>query len=154
MINASHVRDLVEQVLQETDCFLVDVHVTPMNKITVSIDRKGGIAISQCVEVSRFIEKSLDRDTEDFELEVSSAGMDQPFKVLKQYLKNAGREVDVKMKDGKKVNGILLGADESGFSIKQITKERIEGRKAKLTVETDVRFSYDDIKETKLVIKF
>ena len=58
------------------------------------------------------------------------------------------------MKDGKKVNGILLGADESGFSIKQITKERIEGRKTKLTVETDVRFSYDDIKETKLVIKF
>lgn len=125
-----------------------------MNKITVSIDRKGGIAISQCVEVSRFIEKSLDRETEDFELEVSSAGMGQPFKVLKQYLKNVGREVDVKIKDGKKVNGILLGADESGFSIKQITKERIEGRKAKLEVETEVRFSYDDIKETKIVIKF
>lgn len=154
MIAASHIRELTEKALEGADAFLVDAHVTPMNKITVSIDRKGGISISQCVEVSRFIEKSLDRDAEDFELEVSSAGMDQPFKVLKQYLKNAGREVDVKLKDGKKVNGILLGADENGFSIKQVTKERIEGRKAKQTVETEVRFGYDDIKETKLVIKF
>lgn len=154
MISDLHIRELAEKALEGTESFLVDVHVTPMNKIIVLIDRDGGVNIRQCVEVSRFIEKSLDRDAEDFELEVSSAGLDQPFKVLRQYLKNMGKEVDVKLKDGKKVKGNLLAATEEGITIQQISKERIEGRKAKQSVEKNIEIKFPDIKETKVVIKF
>ena len=154
MINESHIRSLAEKALESGDCFLVDVHVTPMNKIIVQIDREGGVGINQCVELSRFIEKSLDRDAEDFELEVSSAGLDQPFKVLRQYQKNIGREVDVKLADGKKVKGNLISADEKGITVQQVTKERIEGRKAKQNVEKNFTFTFPEIKETKVVIKF
>src|ERR1043165_6567784 len=128
MISALNIRELAERALQGTDCFLVDVHVTPMNKIIVLIDREGGVGINQCVEVSRFIEKSLDRDAEDFELEVSSAGLDAPFKVLRQYQKNIGKEVDVKLADGKKIKGQLVDANEKGITVQQVTKEKIEGR--------------------------
>lgn len=154
MISDLHIRELAEQALEGTDCFLVDVHVTPMNKIIVLIDRNEGVNISQCVAVSRFIEKSLDRETEDFELEVSSAGLDQPFRVLRQYQKNIGKEVDVKLKDGKKVKGNLLAATTEGITIQQITKERIEGRKAKQDVEKNFELNFSDIKETKVVINF
>lgn len=154
MISVTHIRELAEQALEETDCFLVDVHVTPMNKIIVLIDREGSVAINQCVSVSRFIEKSLDREAEDFELEVSSAGLDQPFKVLRQYEKNIGKEVDVKLIDGKKISGKLLSADDNGIILLQVSKERIEGRKAKQTVEKNISLTYPEIKETKIVIKF
>lgn len=154
MISDLHIKNLAEKALEGTDSFLVDVHVTPMNKIIVLIDREGGVSINQCVEVSRFIEKSLDRDAEDFELEVSSAGLDQPFKVLRQYQKNIGREVDVKLADGKKVKGNLISADEKGITVQQITKEKIDGRKAKQNVEKKFSFTFPEIKETKVVIKF
>jgi ribosome maturation factor RimP len=154
MISELHIRTLAEQALEGTDAFLVDVHVTPMNKIIVLLDRDGGVGINQCVAVSRFIEKSLDREAEDFELEVSSAGLDQPFKVLRQYQKNIGREVDVKLADGKKIKGNLVSADESGITVQQSVKERIEGRKAKQTVEKTLTFTFPEIKETKVVIKF
>jgi ribosome maturation factor RimP len=154
MISALNIRELAERALQGTDCFLVDVHVTPMNKIIVLIDREGGVGINQCVEVSRFIEKSLDRDAEDFELEVSSAGLDAPFKVLRQYQKNIGKEVDVKLADGKKIKGQLVDANEKGITVQQVTKEKIEGRKAKQTVEKNFSFTFPEIKETKVVIKF
>lgn len=154
MISDLHIRELAERALEGTESFLVDVHVTPMNKIIVLIDGDGGVNIRQCVEVSRFIEKSLDRDAEDFELEVSSSGLDQPFKVLRQYQKNLGKEVDVKLKDGKKVKGNLISATENGITIQQISKERIEGRKAKQNVEKNFDFSFPEIKETKIVIKF
>lgn len=154
MTSDSHIRELAERALEGTDSFLVDVHVTPMNKIIVLIDRDGGVNISQCVEVSRFIEKSLDRDAEDFELEVSSAGLDQPFKVLRQYQKNIGKEVDVKLADGKKIKGNLIRATAEGITIQQVTKERIEGRKAKENVERNFDFTFPEIKETKVIIKF
>ena len=154
MMSDLHIRELAERALEGTERFLVDVHVTPMNKIIVLIDGAQGVNISQCVAVSRFIENSLDRDAEDFELEVSSSGLDQPFKVLRQYQKNIGKEVDVKLADGKKVKGNLISATEKGITIQQVSKERIEGRKAKQNVEKNFDFSFPEIKETKIVIKF
>lgn len=154
MISDLHIRELAEKALEGTENFLVDVHVTPMNKIIVLIDSNGGVNIRQCVEVSRFIENSLDRETEDFELEVSSSGLDQPFKVLRQYEKNLGKEVDVKLADGKKIKGNLISATEEGITVQQITKERIEGRKAKQEVTKNFELKYPEIKETKVVIKF
>jgi ribosome maturation factor RimP len=154
MISDTHIRELAEKALEGTECFLVDVHVTPMNKIIVLIDRDGGVNIRQCVEVSRFIENSLDRETEDFELEVSSSGLDQPFRVLRQYQKNLGKEVDVKLKDGKKITGNLIRATEEGITIEQINKVRIEGRKAKEEVKKNIDLAFPEIKETKVVIKF
>lgn len=154
MISPLHIRELAEKALEGTDSFLVDVHVTPMNKIIVLLDREGSIGINQCVEVSRFIEKNLDRDAEDFELEVSSAGLDSPFKVLRQYQKNIGREVDVKLADGKKVKGQLISANENGITVQQVSREKTEGKKSKQQVERNFSFSYPEIKETKIVIKF
>ena len=154
MITADHISELAEKGLKSTDCFLVDVHVTPMNKIIVQIDREKGVSISQCVELSRFLEKNLDRDAEDFELEVSSAGLDQPFKVLRQYQKNIGREVDVKLTDGKKFKGQLISADNNGITLQQVSREKTEGRKGKQLVERNMNFTFPEIKETKVIIKF
>ena len=121
MISDLHIRNLVEKALESTHSFLVGVHVTPMNKIIVLLDREGGVSIKQCVEVSRFIEKNLDREAEDFELEVSSAGLDQPFKVLRQYQKNIGRFVEVLTKEGIKKEGKLVSVGEQDLVIEEVT---------------------------------
>src|SRR5665213_3445944 len=100
MMSASHIREIAEKKVTENKSFLVDVTVSASNKIKVTIDNFEGLAIDECVNMSRWIESQLDRDTEDFELEVSSPGLDQPFKVIRQYQKNIGKEVDVKFIDG------------------------------------------------------
>src|ERR1700754_1993854 len=108
MISTSLVRELAEKKLHEGDSYLVDVTVSASNKIRVTIDNFRGISIQECVTMSRWIENQLDREQNDFELEVTSPGLDQPFKVLKQYEKNIGREVEVIFSDGQKTEGKLL----------------------------------------------
>ena len=103
--------------------FLVDVDVTSDNRIVVEIDQAEGVWIDDCVDLSRFIESSLNRDVEDYELEVGSAGIGQPFKVLQQYINHIGQEVEVLPKSGAKIKGILTAADEKGFVIKTTRKE-------------------------------
>lgn len=159
MISTTFIRELAEQKLLETgenpgDSYLVDVTVSAANKIRVTIDNVRGISIQQCVSMSRWIENHLDREVEDFELEVSSPGMDQPFKVFRQYLKNLGKEVEVKLADGTKIAGKLSAATEEQIELEQEVKERIEGRKAKQTVTKKFTFPMSEIKETRKVIKF
>lgn len=137
---------MAEEKLAGTDSYLVEVKVNPRNQIKVFIDNQKGIGISQCVEVSRHIEGNLDREVEDFELEVSSAGLDQPFKVIQQYKKYLGKKVKVLTKDGNKLTGTLLNADNEGFEIETEAKKKEEPKK--------VNFKYDDVKETKVVISF
>ena len=102
MISTALIREIAENKLRENESFLVDVIISPTNKIRVTIDNFQGVSIQECVSVSRFIENQLDREAEDFELEVSSPGLDQPFKVLQQYQKYLGREVEIKFFEGKK----------------------------------------------------
>ncbi len=154
MISTTLVRELAEKKLEDTDNYLVEVTVSAMNKIRVTIDNFKGISIQECVEVSRFIEEQLDRETEDYELEVSSPGLDQPFKVLQQYKKYCGREVEVKFIDGQKTEGKLVSANKNEIEIEQAVKEKVEGQKGKQLVTKKSIIPFDKIKETKIIIKF
>ena len=128
MIDRQQVIGVAEEWLKNKEgYFLVDVDVTPDNRIVVEIDQAEGVWIDDCVDLSRFIESSLDRDVEDYELEVGSAGIGQPFKVLQQYINHIGQEVEVLPKSGAKLKGILVQADEKGFTIKTTRKEKVEG---------------------------
>lgn len=148
MIRESQIRKLVEEHLAGTDRFIVDVIVKSGNRILVFIDSDTAVLIEHCISLSRFIEKSLDRDTEDFELNVSSSGIDHPYTLARQYVKNVGREVSVTLPDGTKITGTLTAADDKGFDLLEKKKEK------KVITEILHHFAYSDIKETKEVIKF
>ncbi|HET6992725.1 MAG TPA: ribosome assembly cofactor RimP, partial [Bacteroidia bacterium] len=125
-----------------------------MNKIRITIDNFRGVSIQECVGMSRWIENQLERETEDFELEVSSPGLDQPFKVLQQYQKYLGKEVEVKFTDGQKTEGKLVLANESEIELEQTSKEKTEGKKGKQTVIKRLNIPFGKIKETRIIIKF
>lgn len=112
MIDKNVVTRIVDEWLEGKDYFLVDVTVSPDDKIVVEIDHAEGVWIDDCVELSRYIESKLDREEEDYELEVGSAGIGQPFKVLQQYLIHIGKEVEILTKEGKKLEGVLKDANE------------------------------------------
>lgn len=154
MIEKSKVVSLVNEWLDGKDYFLVDAAVDNQNKITVEIDHKEGVWIEDCCELSKFIEEHFDRDVEDFELEVGSAGIGQPFKVLQQYINSVGYDVELLTADGKKMEGYLKEADENGFVVVVEEKQRVEGKKRPQIVEVDKAFGYDDVKWVKNIIDF
>ena len=154
MIDKNVVTRIVEEWLEGKDYFLVDVTVTPDDKIVVEIDHAEGVWIDDCVDLSRYIESKLNREVEDYELEVGSAGIGQPFKVLQQYIIHIGKEVEVQDKDGKKWTGVLVDANESNFTITVQTKVKPEGAKRPKLVEQNVTFTYDEIKYTKYLVSF
>ena len=153
MIDKQRIVQLIEEKLTD-DQFIVDVEVSPANQISVQIDSETGITIDTCVAVSRQIEGNLDREVEDFELQVSSAGLGQPFKVFRQYVKNIYRDVEVVLKDGQKMEGILKSASENGFELETSQKEKIEGKKKKELVTRLHQFSFEEVKTVKNIIKF
>ncbi len=153
MINKSTIITLIEEKLTE-DQFIVEVEVSPANQISVQIDSENGISIDDCVAISRQIEGNLDREEEDFELQVSSAGLGQPFKVFRQYTKNIGREIEVVLKDGQKLEGILKGVQETSFELETSKKEKIEGKKKKELVTRVLSIAFDEAKTVKNIIKF
>lgn len=148
MIGEQFLKDLINGHLSGTDRFVVGVVVKPDNRIRVFIDSDTSVLIEHCIELSKFIESQLDRSKEDFELNVSSAGLDQPYKLARQYIKNVGREVSVTLADKRHLTGMLLSADNEGINIKEVTKVK------KVVTETNHRFRYDEIKESKEIIKF
>lgn len=154
MIDKNVVTRIVDEWLEGKDYFLVDVTVSSDDKIVVEIDHAEGVWIDDCVELSRYIESHLSRDEEDYELEVGSAGIGQPFKVLQQYLIHVGKEVEVLTNEGKKWEGVLKGANETGFTVTVEKKVKPEGAKRPKMVQEDVAFSYDEIKYTKYLISF
>lgn len=154
MIKKETVKTLVNEWLQDKEYFLVDVDVTPDDRIVVEIDHKDGVWIEDCAELSRFIEDHLNRDEEDYELEVGSAGIGQPFKVVQQYVNCIGEEVEVLQKDGKKVSGILKSVDAPTFVVTVKEKKKLEGQKRPQLVEIDRTFDMNDVKYTKYIINF
>lgn len=145
---------LVEEKLAFSDNYLVDILVKPGNVIVVEIDNNEGVNIDDCVELSRYIEEHLNRDMEDFELEVGSVGITSTFKVLRQYIKNIGKEVEVQLKNGTKWTGLLKSVDECGIVITVEKLIKPEGTKRKKVVEEDLSYSFDEIKYTKYIIRF
>ena len=154
MIDRNIVSGIVNEWLEDKEYFLVDVSVSPDDKIVVEIDHAEGVWIDDCVELSRFIESKLDREEEDYELEVGSAGIGQPFKVLKQYLIHIGKEVEVLTRDGKKLEGVLKDANEENMTLTIQKKVKPEGAKRPKLVEEDMTYTYNDIKYTKYLISF
>ena len=154
MIDRNVVSGIVNEWLEDKEYFLVDVSVSPDDKIVVEIDHAEGVWIDDCVELSRFIESKLDREEEDYELEVGSAGIGQPFKVLKQYLIHIGKEVEVLTRDGKKLEGVLKDANEENITLTVLKKVKPEGAKRPKLVEEDITYTYNDIKYTKYLISF
>ncbi len=149
MIDKDIVNQLVTDFLKGKDCFLVDVTVQPGNFIVVEIDSEKGVDIDTCCAISRHVEANLDREIEDYELEVGSTGLTAPFKVLRQYQKNVGNEVEV-LAGGKKMTGVLLQANEENFTI-QVAK-KVKGQKQPVLEE--VVLAYSDVKYTKYNFKF
>lgn len=149
VIQESLIRKLASEVLEGSETFLVDVHVKPGNRILVQVDSRKGLTVDDCVKVSRHIEGNLDREKEDFELEVSSPGADRPFKVYEQYLKNIGKKVEVLTSDGQKITGVLEAADESRIQVKP---DPI-GKGKKQETET-LSFNISEIKQTRAIISF
>ncbi len=154
MIDKQMVIQLAGEKLASSGNYLVDVEIQPGNVIIVEIDNDEAVCIDDCVELSRFIEEHLDRNSEDFELEVGSAGITSPFKILRQYQKNIGKEVEVLLASGMKLTGILKSADENGIVLTVEKQVKPEGAKRKITVEEDLAYTYNEIKSTKYLIRF
>ncbi len=154
MINKQVVYQIVEDWLEGKDYFLVEVSITPNNKIVVEIDHAEGVWIDDCVNLSRFIESKLNRDEEDYELEVGSAGIGQPFKVLQQYYNHIGKDVEVGTKTGQKIKGVLKDANEESIVLTATLKSKKKGEKRPLEKEEDLIFTYDQINYTKYLISF
>jgi ribosome maturation factor RimP len=133
----------------------VDLSISKTNQINIEIDKHvGGVSVKDCMAVSRNVEHNLDREEADFELHVSSAGIDRPLRVLAQYVKNVGRTVEVIKNDGAQIEGILKAASETEIEIETSRIEKIEGKKKKETIVEQIVLPLNSIKETKIVIIF
>ncbi len=153
MIDKAGIIKIVDEHLKDSDLFLVEVKVSGRNKIMVFLDGDEGVPISRCAEISRFIESQLDRDAEDFELEVSSVGVDTPLFLPRQFKKNVGRDIVFTDVEGKKLRATLLEAHETGFvAEKEISKKK---KKKQQEHEDPVQqFSYNDVSDVKVQVSF
>jgi ribosome maturation factor RimP len=147
MIEKQKIQGLVEEYISGTGLFLVSVKISTANRITVLADKNEGITIDECAAIHRHIEKGLDRDKEDFELQVSSPGLDMPFVVLEQYLKNEGRKVEVVDTEGSKFTGRLKNVTKGGFELE--TEIKAKGKTIELK---DISFNFEKIKSTRVIL--
>ena len=154
MIERNTVKTVVEEWLSGNDYFLVDVTFTPDDRIVVEIDHADGVWIEDCAELSRFMQERLGEELGDYELEVGSAGIGQPFKVEQQYLNHIGKEVEVLDAEGKKVQGVLKQVDGRNFVVTVKEKQKLEGKKRPQLVDVDKTFNMDNIKYTKYLLSF
>lgn len=154
MISKDTVKSIVEEWLDGKEYFLVDIEISPDDRIVVEIDHADGVWIEDCVALSRYIEDHLSRDEEDYELEVGSAGLGQPFKVPQQYHCFVGKDVEVLDADGKKYKGVLKSVDGGDFTVTVEEKQKVEGKKRPQLVSVDRTFQMDTVKYTKYLIKF
>lgn len=158
MIKKETVIQLAEERMKELNSgiYIVELKIASGNQIFLELDKEeGSIGIEDCMSVSRNIEHNLDREEEDFSLEVSSAGIDQPFRVLKQYKKNIGKLVKVVTLDHRaSIEGVLIAVNEENIVVEVKEKRRLEGRKKKISVTEEVTLNFSEIKETKLIISF
>lgn len=152
MISAERIREYLQDELTGRGLFLVDVMVRPVNRITVFADSMQGITLEECRAVSRFLEHKLDRNADDFELEVSSPGLDRPLKLAAQYVKNTGRMLDVVKSDGIKITGKLLGINQ-GIIMIETEATLKDGRTGKKIVRQELHeIKQEEIKSAKVVV--
>lgn len=155
MMNISDIVDAIGGEIVARGCFIVDISVSKDNDIVLTIESENGkIELDDCVSLSRFFETKFDREVEDYSLTVSSAGLDQPFKVFKQFQKAVGTKVEVALKGGKKMVASLVEADEESITLKYSQKEAVEGKKKKELVDHEDRFAMDQVNSVRPFIEF
>ena len=154
MINKEVVTTFVEEWLQGNDYFLVDIIFGADDRIVIEIDHADGVWIEDCAELSRFLQEKLGDELGDYELEVGSAGLGQPFKVAQQYKNHIGDEVEVLKQDGQKLKGILKSVDGKQFTITVQEKQTVEGKKRPVMADVDKTYSMDEVKSVKYLLAF
>ncbi len=147
MIDKNRIEGIIKEHIRGTDIFLVSVKVSSANRITVLADKKNGITIDECVAIHRYLENALNRDEEDYEMQVSSPGLDLPFLVLEQYFKNEGKKVEVTDNDGTKYTGILKNITSGGFELD--TEVKVKGKQIEIK---ELSFNFDQVKSTRVVL--
>ena len=147
MIDKSKIEKLISEHIAGTGVFLVGVKVSTSNRITVLADTMKGITIDECAELHRYLEKHLDRNVEDFEMQVSSPGLDMPFRVIEQYQKNEGSMIEVIDLNGEKFTGRLKNVTDGGFELDTEVKT-----KGKSTETMEISFNFDQVKSAKAVL--
>lgn len=154
MIDKKTIQGIIEKEIENSDLYLVETKVSSNNTISVMIDSFAGVPITKCIELSRAIDGQLDREVEDFELSVSSAGIGQTFQVVQQYHKNVGKDVEVLTTEGNKVIGKLLVVGENEIEIEVEELVKVEGKKKKQLITNTLSVNFDQIKSTKDIITF
>lgn len=154
MIDKQLLAETVNAAIAGTDLFTVEIRIEPGNNIVVELDSETGIDIDTCATITRKIEAVFDRDKEDYDLEVGSAGLTSPLKVRGQYLKNIGNEVEILTRDGRKLSGVLTAVGDDDFTVEIAVKERPKGAKRPVTVMKAETFKMADCKSVKYSIKF
>ena len=155
MMDKNVIKTAVEEWLEKGDYYLVDVEMTPDDRIVIEIDHADGVWIEDCADLSRFLQERLGDELGNYELEVGSAGIGQPFKVIQQYRNHIGKEVEVLQKDGKKTVGVLKDVtDDETFVVTTKEKQQVEGRKRPVLVEVDKSFTIGDVKYCKYLLSF
>ena len=154
MIHKETLINLIESYLADNSLFLVDIKISPENDIEITIESTEVVDISNCVDISKKVESGLDREVEDYSLTVSSAGLDQPFKVFRQYQKFIGKEVEVVFKNGTKQTGVLSDAQEDKIELSFSKLEKAGAKKKRERVEISQYYSLAEIKSTKPFINF
>ena len=154
MINKETIQALTEEWLQGKDYFLVDINFAADDRIVIEIDHADGVWIEDCAELSRFLQERLGDELGEFELEVGSAGLGQPFKVAQQYVNHIGDTVEVLELDGKKLQGVLKAVDGNSFTVTVQEKQKQEGKKRPVLVEVDKTFQMDGVKYAKYLLSF
>ena len=156
MIDKNIIKTAVDEWLEKGDYYLVDLEMTADDRIVIEIDHADGVWIEDCADLSRFLQEKLGEELGDYELEVGSAGIGQPFKVIQQYRNHVGKDVEVLSRDGKKLQGVLKEVSNDGtqFAITVKEKQQVEGKKRPVLVEVDKTFAISDIKYCKYLLNF
>ena len=145
----------VDAAVAERGCFLVEVSVSAVNDIEIIIEKEEGVVDwDDCAAIDRVMHEAFDQDVEDYSLTVSSAGLDQPFKVPAQFRKALGSQVEVLLKGGRKLAGILTDAGEEGITLRYTTRELPEGKKRKVTVEREEMFGFELVNSVTPKVEF
>jgi ribosome maturation factor RimP len=154
MINKETIKTLTEEWLHDNDYFLVDINFASDDRIVIEIDHADGVWIEDCAELSRFLQERLGDELGEYELEVGSAGLGQPFKVAQQYINHIGDTVEVLDQEGQKVLGTLKSVDGRNFVVTIQEKQKQEGKKRPVIVDVDKVYSMDNIKYAKYILAF
>ena len=154
MINKEIIQTLTEEWLQGNEYFLVDINFAADDRIVIEIDHADGVWIEDCAELSRFLQERLGEELGEYELEVGSAGLGQPFKVAQQYINHIGDTLEVLQADGKKVQGVLKAVDAPSFTITVQEKQKQEGKKRPVLVDVDKTYQMDEVKYAKYLLAF